>query len=637
MSRIIFIICIILCTTAIMIISGCGDSSSVIYNPTAITTETPGQTPTNTPPPVQTTSVTGQIKDEAGNPIPGAYIIYYDLTTGQTYTVTADEQGNYKIDNLTPGPCRIEIWRSKSDHDSSPNNPIGAVNRQITAGTNIVNITAGQIEGTPTPVSVTATPTQTPLTSPPLTPAGNCIIDGIVTETERGTPLSGATVSIGETGQLCITDGNGYFSLNVSPGIYTVLVNAENHGQSKAQSVQALPLERTTLEMICMPAVNPSWDNTSPIITGSVNIVTGQITATVTGTYQIQRIKLRIGNKHSYSEAYVSQNNTLNYTVDPASLPPGNVYAYIVAYDLNNNRTELTARYTLPEKQNPALSAPVNLVAQTNTFGEAMSVYKSNINSLMKQGHVPQDFNPDSIKLKNGMTANVSNLPSNASCFAGLWWSHVSGALGYKIYRATNVAGPYNLIGFNVGYTGKWFDGGDFSYYIFMDGDPVAVKPGQTLYYKVAAYDALGDGTMSDPSPAVTVLPVFRVNLQSPANNSTVTTGNPGFTWSYNNVGDQREVDFYIWGRNYNYTSYNKTFSGDTYSYQYETSSLPVLYKNLVYEWDIAACAKAGSNPGVPGGYLSWSYPTWYTSGLHPILRDKFSNNGRFQFTTNIP
>lgn len=96
---------------------------------------------------------------------------------------------------------------------------------------------------------------------------------------------------------------------------------------------------------------------------------------------------------------------------------------------------------------------------------------------------------PERIKAEGG-TAQIT-----------LRWSTVSGAVGYRIYRATSPEGPFVLLDHG---------GGDVLEYPLTTYVDTAVLPGHTYWYQVAAV-ASKDGPSGEPSPPVAARPEFKV------------------------------------------------------------------------------------------------------------------------------
>jgi len=163
----------------ILISGGCGGGSN--NGGMIFPTSTPGVE----------TLVMGKVTEVSGNPIGGAYLICNDNNTSRYYlNTTSDAGGNYSLTGLSPGACRIEMWRSKTDCDNDPGNPVGAVNVMLVQGINTVNVIASQVAPTPTPppgpnatatpggpAQVTPTPTRTPTPTTTLPPTLLRVLD----------------------------------------------------------------------------------------------------------------------------------------------------------------------------------------------------------------------------------------------------------------------------------------------------------------------------------------------------------------------------------------------------------------------------------------------------------------------------
>ncbi len=437
------------------------------------------------------------------------------------------------------------------------------------------------------------------------TPQGNAKIEGIVSDSEQGSPLSSAVVTIKETGQKTTTNSEGKFSIALPGGTYTVILDKEGYGESKAQSVKVASGAATTVDMIEMPLVNPSWEKTSPVINisgisdGEVIDSVKNVTVNVQGNNDIKLIKFRLGNKYGDPYITVWDQSSLTTSLNPSLIPPDGTYINIYACDENNNISEITM--VLKGSSSaiaPPSKAPDGVYAQSYTFGEAPASAKGKA------------------LLPGGKLIELSSIPTGASCFVSICWNGVENASGYKISRATGQTGPFSPAGITLPREQKQKE------YNFTDWDPAFTKPGQTLYYQITPYNSGGTGPTSSTTPELTVLDVFKVNLVSP-DNELVSTG-PALSWSYNNpVGEKREYDVYILEQNgSNVKTWKTTITSNSSSETSVTVPMGKLEVNTVYQWDIDAMA-CGSNSEY--GYLAYSSPRLDLIG---------ANNGRFTFTT---
>src|SRR4030095_5783321 len=59
--------------------------------------------------PAAANELQGQIKDRVGGVLPGATVHLINIASGEQRTVTADANGRYRFDAVTPGTYRIAV------------------------------------------------------------------------------------------------------------------------------------------------------------------------------------------------------------------------------------------------------------------------------------------------------------------------------------------------------------------------------------------------------------------------------------------------------------------------------------------------------------------------------------------------
>ncbi len=74
-----------------------------------------------------TGSISGFVTDESNAALPGATVIVKDVDTGQSRTLTTDEQGRYRADALVPGKYAVTV--ELSGFRTAQYQDIGAVGR----------------------------------------------------------------------------------------------------------------------------------------------------------------------------------------------------------------------------------------------------------------------------------------------------------------------------------------------------------------------------------------------------------------------------------------------------------------------------------------------------------------------------
>lgn len=472
------------------------------------------------------------------------------------------------------------------------------------------------------------TPTPTGIPSPTPTPSGLGTLEGRIVNSDGGSAVNAATVTIFETSQTTTTNANGYFSLNLNAGVYTVIVTKAGCAESKSQSVNISGGSTTTLELTQMTAYDASWTASSPTISisgithGSSITSNTSITINVTGSNPISKIYGRVGNKHSTKDYISTNSTTLNFTLIPSELPHEDTYLYISAYDTNNNRSEITIGFRpYGGSVSPIYFAPINILAFAMTYAESLGTYEARIQNLQKENKLPTDFNPDEIELPDGKKVDIKAAPANSTCYVLITWDEIVNAQGYKIYRSTSEQGTYSLVGETI----------DGSYTEFYDKDP-SLSPGDTLYYKVSGYNEYGEGPKGNANRAVTILGKFTINLSSPANKEVGTSQTPNLSWNINDtIGDERRYTVRV----YEYNGDGSYVWGHTTSQYTTDTSINVattLTKNTVYEWEVVDGRALGSYDPISGYWCAYSYPK------RDVDEDgynyHYSNNGSFIFTT---
>ena len=158
-------------------------------------------------------SITGTVKDTAGNPVAGAIVTFVSSDGTITRTATTDAGGNFVI---PPAGAAADVPAGTySGSAVGPTNPNGKAEYQPSA-TQTVNV---QATGTP-PVNFVLTPIPATVT-------------GTVTDSATAKPIPGATVTFTPTTGAATsftTDLNGTYATGaLAPGTYAVTASAPNY------------------------------------------------------------------------------------------------------------------------------------------------------------------------------------------------------------------------------------------------------------------------------------------------------------------------------------------------------------------------------------------------------------------------
>ena len=198
----------------------------------------------------QVGSISGNISDSNGDPVAGALVFANDPSNPAFFVFNlgfSDVDGNYSIQNLTPGT--YDVTADRFGYDSA----MGTVD-VVSGQDSTLNLTLTD------PVVGTVT--------------------GVVTDSSTGAPIEGAFVSLSPTnpptgggpipgvvifvGQGATTDANGAYELqNVAPGDYDVNVDAFNY-VSNSTSVTVMDSVVSTADVALDPLAN---GNVSGVVT----------------------------------------------------------------------------------------------------------------------------------------------------------------------------------------------------------------------------------------------------------------------------------------------------------------------------------------------------------------------------------
>ena len=127
-------------------------------------------------------------------------------------------------------------------------------------------------------------PTPTPTPAPTPTPG---TIDGQVLDGQTLLPIAAATVSVNPTGKSTLTNANGYFSIAVNPGGYTLTASSPTYN-SASQSVTLVSGQRATIafQLVSLAAFGSvsgkvvDGATRSPVAGATVTISLGMIRVT---------------------------------------------------------------------------------------------------------------------------------------------------------------------------------------------------------------------------------------------------------------------------------------------------------------------------------------------------------------------
>ncbi|MED4051937.1 carboxypeptidase regulatory-like domain-containing protein [Priestia megaterium] len=171
-------------------------------------------------------SLTGTIRNiQTSETIAGATVQVFDFTRALVATLVTDQNGQYLLENITPGTYRVIV--SNQGFGTLAQEAVVIVNQEI-----ILNFS--------------------------LTPNPGTIL-GTVLNQQNGQPLGGVGVVVrqfspaGPVVANSATDGNGVFTIpNLAPGTYTVIATLPNFGTSAA-SVEVITNSSSTVKLALTP------------------------------------------------------------------------------------------------------------------------------------------------------------------------------------------------------------------------------------------------------------------------------------------------------------------------------------------------------------------------------------------------
>jgi hypothetical protein len=165
-------------------------------------------------------------------------------------------------------------------------------------------------------------------------------------------------------------------------------------------------------------------------------------------------------------------------------------------------------------------------------------------------------------------------------------WNYTSGVSGYRVYRSNTETGTYTQIGTDItnNSTTRYTD--------------TNVTAGNTYWYKVAAYNSVGEGNKSDAKQSDTV----------PATSVVITTLTVGAAITDGTLSTATQIDWYkfepLSGKNYNVQwadSYQKpdgsTYTGDIKVSAFKTDG-SYIFLNSDSGWTYPSTIYSSSVPG---------------------------------------
>jgi len=392
-------------------------------------------------------------------------------------------------------------------------------------------------------------------------PDGKATISGYVVDMKAGEPVAGSTVTILQTGNETTTDENGFYSIEVPPGQYSIRFEKDGYATSLVQGLITFDPE-TRYSTIQRPLFDPEVTTRPPRLRVEVEqwYEPGEtVTVTVSGSVRQPRkngftyLDVAIGQQggnSGYLNGYVRHQRVFTFDGSEVevSLPTEGysdiVPIYIVAYDINGNRTEVV-RYIYREGSDelPDPLAPSELSGEATTFGDIAVFGPLNVPTVSGRKIVAA-LKAGDLDAIAAMANAVQEARGNVSLQGeelrkAISWVDLS--FGYdpeadppeafEIFRKRADESSFFLVGRVAAADAQTEEGT----YAFRDASP-GVQPGVELTYRVDAIN--GRKRAASETFTLTPLPPFYVTAISPADNSSNVDLRPGYLMSLENSAD---------------------------------------------------------------------------------------------------
>lgn len=420
-------------------------------------------------------------------------------------------------------------------------------------------------------------------------------LKGYVVDSWGGSAVKDAQISlVSETTDEVLevmTDEEGYFCLYLKADTYTLTSMKPGYTNFTYQEVI---IEENRVQSVSLLQKKTTEDplSTSPTIflTG---LDSGQLVSNVldlniiaSGSSEIDLIAVRFGHMGEQADFQANQSDQLTCSFDTTKKANGKSFLDILVYDVQGNISRRTIPLIIDNNQGgDPLPGKVFVNGCTAfTFGESLGVYRQNVEMLNQRFNLSLD--PNIIQMDD-QEFDLETAAPDSTIFVQLQWGIQFDARGYKIYRATEFAGPYIQIA-------------DLAQTSYRDFSPV-LKPGEQYYYQITAYSNSGVG---EPSEVIWTEPLDKFNtyLTSPLDQDIVMSVYPEFTWSHNLiVADQTGFVLSIQGITDPEETW-RNFLWDQTTHRQEDKLIP----GHVYEWNIYE-AKAYRNYSEYAGAVSIS------------------------------
>jgi hypothetical protein len=449
-------------------------------------------------------------------------------------------------------------------------------------------------------------------------------VTGVILDKMGGAPVSYATVEVENSNIPSVVAGeDGRYEIPVPAGVYfSIIAKKEGRAYSKIQDLGKLE-EGEILEDVniilaevynLVPYNDPDIGTSYNLLGAPMIEVDGLEMGDVIAFNEKRDIRIRVrapnplaqtqhvgaplrcflGRKWlpmGFGAIAVSRSDQLRFIWDSANRTVGETYFHIVAMDMNHNRVEKT----IPIQILPELEDPSRVPAKVNTekvsisgitFGDRLEYYQRMGADAVGGGYIQNPIGKQYTK------------------YVRIFWEKIVECKGYKVYRSdTGPDGTYTRIAEypQSPHVAKDICSGNGRYPHLGDNRPncetrlqtVDMDPtltiGKTYWYRISAYNAYGEGPMTDPKP-IELLEPYWVTLIGPGGN-----------------GQQGEME-----------------DGLPQSIEVVTSLKPI------FEWEVTPCPGADIRQDY---LLVFPATSWFHTGSWGEFMPEFEPNTRFNYS----
>jgi fibronectin type 3 domain-containing protein len=395
----------------------------------------------------------------------------------------------------------------------------------------------------------------------------------------RALAANGTFIRIGTTAQPPYSDTGLEQDVMYYYKVSTVMNNSGEGPQSAAISAKITPLlppALVTATPLSLTSISVSWE---PVAEADGYLMyrssTGEAGPYVKLTVATITINTYTDTSASPSTEYYYKVSVINFIgesvqsayVRAATLPPAapeNVAARVLsANSIAVSWQPVSGATSYKVYRSAASSGPYNALttagivtaAYTDTTVSGAAEYYYKISAINVLGEGAQSDYAYASTMPPAAPLGLTALPLSDSSIA-ISWNPTGGATGYKLYRAANIAGPYDLTATVIECS-------------FSDSNLTSAT---AYYYKVSAVNGIGEGAQSAAVSGATL-------LSAPAGLAAVVQSNSSVTISWDNLDSATSY------RLYHAASEDREFaliaspSGTSYTHTGLTVSTPYYYK----------------------------------------------------------